>query len=72
MLLNNLELTWQKTEADKIFFLDANNQEIVLPKNIFKNDFDQNAKVFLNIDSQALVSDAENKKDVLNELLSED
>lgn len=72
MLLNNLELTWQKTEADKIFFLDANNQEIVLPKNIFKNDFDQGAKVFLSIDSQVLISDAENKKDVLNELLKQD
>lgn len=72
MLVNNLELTWQKTEADKIFFIDSNNQEIVLPKNIFKNDFDQGAKVFLSIDSQVLISDAENKKNILNELLKQD
>ncbi|KKP91826.1 MAG: hypothetical protein UR94_C0011G0005 [Parcubacteria group bacterium GW2011_GWA2_36_10] len=72
MLVNNLGLAWQKTEADKIFFLDANNQEIVLPKNIFSTEFDQSAKVFLSIDTQTLVASEENKKDVLNELLKQD
>ncbi len=40
MLVNNLELSFQKIEADKIFFLDANKQEIILPKNIFSTDFE--------------------------------
>ncbi len=72
MLVNNLELSFQKIEADKIFFLDANKQEIILPKNIFSTDFESEAKVFLSIDSQILLTSVENQKDVLNELLKHD
>lgn len=72
MLVNNLELVFQKIEADQIFFLDTNNQEIVLPKNIFKAEFSQGDKVFLSIDAQTLVASTENKKDILNELLKHD
>ncbi len=72
MLVNNLELSFQKIEADKIFFLDTNKQEIILPKNIFSTDLEPEAKVFLSIDSQILLTSIENQKDVLNELLKHD
>lgn len=72
MLVNNLELSFQKIEADKIFFLDANKQEIILPKNIFNTELEPEAKVFLSVDSQTLLTSVENQKDVLNELLKHD
>lgn len=67
MLINNLELFLKNQEGDKLIFQTANAEEVILNKNLLIGS-EQLDKVFLNLDTQA----ADDKKKILNELLSED
>jgi len=67
MLINNLELFFKKEDGQNFIFRTINDEEIILNKNLLTTHGPLD-KVFLNLDTQLL----DNKKEILNELLSED
>lgn len=72
MLIKNLLLKFNNEQAGKFIFLTENNLEIALPVDIFPSDFDRHQAIYLSIDLMPLLDLAENKKQLLNELLNPD
>lgn len=71
MIINNLELTFDKQEEGRLVFKTDSGAEISIEEYLLK-DFDKNKKVYIALDEQPLVSSQENKKEILNEVLNEE
>lgn len=69
MLLNNLELSFDRQEGSKYIFINQAGQEVILEKDIFSETEMPNKKIFLSMDIEPLVSATEDKKKTLNEIL---
>jgi hypothetical protein len=72
MVIKNLLLKFDKEQTGKFIFLTDNNFEVVIPADVFPPDFDRQKSFYLAMDLLPLLSSAENKKILLNELLNPD
>lgn len=69
MLLNNLELSFDREEEDKYIFKTEVGEEIAVDKKLIENFQDQGKKTFLAMDDVPLVFADDDKKSLLNEIL---
>ena len=66
MIINNLELSFDRQEGNNLFFKTQSGQELVIAESLLGDSLDKNQKLYLNLDSQKISGQA---KDVLNEIL---
>jgi len=71
MLLNNLELSFDRQEDKKYIFKTAQGAEIAIDIALFGNYEDQGKKVFLAMDNLPLIFAEEDRKNLLNDILSD-
>jgi len=69
MASRNLKLFLNKQEGKKVFLHTENGEEIVLD-DFLLGDVDLGKDIYLNLDNKPL-SDMQNQKELLNELLEE-
>lgn len=66
MIINNLELFFDRREGANLFFKTSSGQEIAIDEKLLENFSDKEQKLFLNLDSKQMSGQAQ---DVLNEIL---
>lgn len=66
MIINNLELSFDRQEGTSLFFKTNLGEEISIDEKLLTNFVDRNQKLFLNLDSQEIFGQS---KDILNEIL---
>jgi|GEM_PF-2771228 len=66
MIINNLELFFDKQEGQKTFFKTSSGETVVIDAKLLYNFVDKKQKLFLNLDEKELLG---KPHDVLNELL---
>ncbi len=72
MLINNLELSFDRQSDDQIVFKTDLGVEIFIPAKLLEKYVDHDKKIYLAADYQFLKSMADNQKDTLNELLNKE
>ncbi|OGY93298.1 MAG: hypothetical protein A2406_00905 [Candidatus Komeilibacteria bacterium RIFOXYC1_FULL_37_11] len=65
MIINNLQLFFDRVEGEIFLFKTATGQQIAIDKKLLEN-FDAKQKLFLNLDSEESSGRAQ---DILNEIL---
>lgn len=71
MLLDNLELSFDRQESGKYIFKNKDNLEISIAEDFFKEWQANNKKFFLAMDFAPMFSSDQNKKNLLNEILDQ-
>ena len=71
MLIQNLVLSFDH-EADGQIFFKTESGDLVSFKEYLLANFDKSKKVYLSLDEQAIVSEPEDPKKILNDLLDSD
>ncbi|MBT4209701.1 MAG: hypothetical protein HOE19_02190 [Candidatus Komeilibacteria bacterium] len=66
MIINNLELFFDRQEGNNLFFKTQTGQELVIDEGLLVDFSDRDKKVYLNLDSQQT---SNQPQDVLNEIL---
>jgi hypothetical protein len=66
MIINNLEITFDRQEGQNLFFKTSSGEEIVIDEKLLANFSDRDQKLYLNLDSEQSSSQTQ---DVLNEIL---
>lgn len=66
MIINNLELFFDKQEGEKVFFKTGSGEVVVIDEKLLYNFVDKQQKLFLNLDNKEITS---KPQDVLNEIL---
>ena len=66
MIINNLELFFDRQEGTSLFFKTNSGQEVVIDEKLLDNFSDKEQSLFLNLDSKENLGQPQ---DVLNEIL---
>lgn len=66
MIINNLELSFDRQVDTSLFFKTNLGEEIVIDEKLLANFVDRKQKLFLNLDSKQIFGQS---KDILNEIL---
>ena len=66
MIINNLEIFFDKQEGANLFFKTKSGKELVIDESLLEGFSDKNQKLYLNLDSKQSSGQAQ---DVLNEIL---
>jgi hypothetical protein len=66
MIINNLEIFFDRQEGANLFFKTSSGKELVIDESLLVDLSDKNQKLYLNLDSKQSSSHAQN---VLNEIL---
>jgi len=66
MIINNLEIFFDRQEGTNLFFKTSSGKELVIDESLLVDLSDKNQKLYLNLDSKQSSSQAQ---DVLNEIL---
>lgn len=66
MIINNLELSFDRQVGASLFFKTNLGEEIVIDEKLLTNFVDRKQKLFLNLDTKQIFGQS---KDILNEIL---
>ena len=66
MIINNLELSFDRQEGTSLFFKTSLGEEISIDEKLLTSCSNRDQKLFLNLDSQEIFGQS---KDILNEIL---
>jgi len=66
MIINNLEIFFDRQEGSSLFFKTNSGQKIVIDEKLLENFSGGSQKLFLSLDDKQILGQA---KDVLNEIL---
>ncbi|MFA6467110.1 MAG: hypothetical protein WCV71_04595 [Patescibacteria group bacterium] len=66
MIINNLELSFDRQEGTSLFFKTSLGEEISIDEKLLMSFSNRDQKLFLNLDSKEIFGQS---KDILNEIL---
>lgn len=66
MIINNVEIFFNKEVGDKLFFNTNSGEEIIIDKKLLRDFSDKDKKLFLTLGREKLL---ESPTDVLNDIL---